>query len=82
MQYMAKETLTFRVESKTRDALDALADALDRDRSYVINEALHAFIETHNWQLAHIGEGLRQAEAGNFVPDAQVNRVLNRLRRR
>jgi predicted transcriptional regulator len=79
---MPKETLTVRVESKTRDALDALAAALDRDRSYVINEALNAFIETHDWHVAHIGEGLRQAESGNFVRDAEVKRVRNRLRRK
>jgi predicted transcriptional regulator len=79
---MAKETLTSRVESKTRDALDALAAALERDRSFVMNEALNAFIETHNWHLAHIEEGLRQADSGEFVPDAKVKRVLTRLRRK
>jgi predicted transcriptional regulator len=79
---MSKETLTVRVESKTRDALDALAAALDRDRSFVINEALNAFIETHDWHVAHIQAGLRQAESGAFVPDVEVKRVLNRLRRK
>jgi hypothetical protein len=30
----------------------------------------------------HIREGLRQAESGNFVPDAQATRILKRLRRK
>jgi len=82
MNDMARQTITVRVEAETREALDTIAAALDRDRSYVVNEALASFIETHRWQVEHIGQGLRQAEAGEFASDAQVNRVLGRLRRR
>ena len=79
---MAKEILTVRVESETREALDALATALDRDRSYLVNEALASYLEVHDWQVSHIREGLRQAKAGNFAPPSEVNRVLARLRRK
>jgi predicted transcriptional regulator len=79
---MPKETLSLRVDSKTLDGLDAIAAALDRDRSFVINEAQNAFIETHDWHVAHIEAGLRQAEGGAFVPDTEVKQVLNRLRRK
>jgi len=74
--------MTVRVEEETREALDTIAAALDRDRSYVVNEALASFIETHRWQVAHIRQGLREAEAGEFASDARVKRVLGRLRRR
>ena len=56
---MSKDTITVRVEPEIRGALDSLATALDRDRSYVINEALAAYIETHSWQVEHIRQGLR-----------------------
>jgi predicted transcriptional regulator len=79
---MSKDTITVRVEPEIRGALDSLATALDRDRSYVINEALAAYIEMHSWQVEHIRQGLREAEAGNFVNDREVKRVINRLRRK
>ena len=79
---MSKDTITVRVEPEIRGALDSLATALDRDRSYVINEALAAYIETHSWQVEHIRQGLREAEAGNFVSDRAVKRVISRLRRK
>ena len=82
MYYMARQTMTVRIEPETRDALDAIAAALDRDRTYVVNEALASFIETHRWQIEHIRQGLREAEAGEFASESQVKRVLGRLRRK
>ena len=79
---MSKDTITVRVEPEVRGALDSLATALDRDRSYVINEALTAYIEMHRWQVEHIRQGLSEAEAGNFVDDREVKRVISRLRRK
>ncbi len=80
MSYMKKETLTVRVGDETREALDAIAAAMDRDRSYVVNEALAAYVETHRWQVEHIRQGLREADAGRFVSDARVKKVFSRLR--
>jgi len=74
--------MTVRVGEETRGALDAIATALDRDRSYVVNEALAMYIETHQWQIEHIRRGLREAEAGKFIPDAQAKKVIDRLRRK
>jgi len=71
-----------RVEDNTRSALDALADALDRDRSYLVNEALDAYLETHRWQVEHIKQGLREADAGQFVDERQVRKIIARLRRK
>lgn len=79
---MSRETLTVRVESDTRKALDGIAEALDRDRSYVVNEALDAYIEVHHWQIDHIQQGLREAKAGKFTPPAEVDQVIARLRRK
>ena len=65
-----------------RRQLDALAEALDRDRSYVVNEALQAYLNTHRWQLEHIKQGIREADAGNFVDERDVRKVIGRLRRK
>ncbi len=82
LSYMPKATMTVRIEPETRSALDAIATALDRDRSYVVNEALAAYVETHRWQIEHIRQGLREAEARKFASEAEVQKVLHRLRRK
>jgi predicted transcriptional regulator len=81
MHYVAKDTLTVRIKPETRDALDAIAANVDRDRSYVVNEALSAYIEIHQWQVEHIQQGLREAKAGKFVSEAAVKKVIGKLRR-
>ncbi len=78
---MDKETITFRVDAEKKDALDAIAAGMDRDRSYILNEAISAYLETHQWQIDHIKEGLRQAKAGKFVSEKEVARALARWRR-
>ena len=75
---VGKETLTFRTESEKRQALDEIARGLDRDRSWVLNAAIDAYLDVHAWQVARIKEGLRQAEAGEFATDEEVARAFRR----
>jgi len=78
---MSKQTITFRVDAQKRKALDAIAAGMDRDRSYVLNEAINNYLEVHQWQVAHIKEGLRQADAGEFAKDSKVSSALARWRK-
>lgn len=71
-----KENVTFRIDSRLKTALDAIAESLDRDRSYALNEAVRAYIELQEWQIKHLKEGLRQADAGEFASDRAVNKHL------
>ena len=74
--------MTVRVEPRTRKVLDGIAAALERDRSYVVNEALKAYIDIHQWQIDHIRQGLREANAGKFASEDEVKKVISRLRRK
>jgi len=74
--------MTVRVEARTRKTLDRIATALDRDRSYVVNQAIEAYIEVHKWHIDHIQQGLREADAGQFVAESDVRRTIARLRRK
>jgi predicted transcriptional regulator len=74
--------MTVRVETRTKKDLDGIAAALERDRSYIVNEALKAYIDVHQWQIEHIRQGLREANAGKFASGAEVKRVTSRLRRK
>ena len=79
---MARETITIRIQPQVRKALEGIAAALDRDRSYVVNQALEAYIDLHQWQVDHIRQGLREANAGKFATEAEVNRTIARLRKK
>jgi len=76
---MARETITIRVRPQVRQALDAIAATLDRDRTYVVNQALEVYIDLHQWQIDHIRLGLRAANAGKFATEAEVKRTIARL---
>ncbi|MFI5362748.1 MAG: CopG family ribbon-helix-helix protein [Elusimicrobiota bacterium] len=78
---MGKQTITFRVDARKKKTLDAIAAGLDRDRSYVLNEAISNYLEIHEWQAAHIKEGLRQAATGSFVKDSEVSAAFRRWRK-
>lgn len=78
---MDKVTITVRVDSSKKKALDEIAAGQDRDRSYILNQAIEAYIETHRWQTAHIEEGLRQANAGEFASDDEVAAAFAKWRK-
>lgn len=73
---MKRTNISFRTRASQIKVLDTLAASLDRDRSYVLNEALTAYVELYRWQMEHIKEGLRQADAGEFAPDEDIDRAL------
>ena len=78
---MAQQTISFRLENKKKKALDAIATALDRDRSYVLNEAIDAYLDVHQLQIEHIKEGIRQADDGEFASEAEVAAAFARWRK-
>jgi predicted transcriptional regulator len=76
---MSKENVTFRIDSEKRTALDAIATAIDRDRSYVINEAINLYLDIHQWQIEEIKKGIAEADAGDFASEEEVQAVFARL---
>ncbi|NEQ26794.1 MAG: ribbon-helix-helix protein, CopG family [Microcoleus sp. SIO2G3] len=76
---MSKENVTFRIDSDKRAAIDAIAAGLDRDRSYILNEAISLYLALHQWQLAEIRQGIAEAEAGDFASADEVQAVFDRL---
>jgi predicted transcriptional regulator len=75
-----KEIITVRVAPRKRAMLDRLARATDRDRSYIVNAAIDAYLDAHAWQIKHVKYGLRQADAGEFATDAEVAAAYDRFR--
>ena len=77
---MSKSTITFRTDSLTKKALEEIARALDRDRSYVLNEALRFYIEAHRLEIEEIKKAVKEADAGEFASPAEVQSVFSKLK--
>lgn len=57
-------------------ALDAIAANMDRDRSYVLNEAIAIYLEMHKWQIEEIKKGIAEADAGDFASEQEIETVF------
>jgi len=77
---MDKSVITFRLDREKKEALDRLASQMDRDRSYLLNEAVSTYLETQAWQLEQIRAGVEEADRGEFASDDEVKRALSRWR--
>lgn len=75
---MKKDVITFRLGIDKKKALDAIAQIMNRDRAYVLNEAVDEFIELYQWQLSHIKKGLEQADGQEFASEEQIKKALKK----
>lgn len=69
-------TVSFRTEESTKQKLDFLATQQNRDRSYIINQAIDYFLELNEWQMAHIEQGVAQANNNEFADEKNVKSVF------
>jgi predicted transcriptional regulator len=79
---MEKQTISFRLEFDKVAALDALADSMKRDRTYLLSEAVQAYLETQQWHLEQIEAGIAEADAGHLVEHSKVKAMAAKWRRR
>ena len=77
----AKGVFTIRVSSELQDRLDAIAEAIDRPRSWVVNRALETFVESEARQIEEIKRGLAEADAGEFATDEETEATFRKWRR-
>ncbi len=73
-----EKTISFRADAEKIDALDSLATAQDRPRSYLINEAITNYIQLHAYQDALVRKGLEDMRKGRVVSHEEV---VSRLKR-
>jgi len=68
---MAK-SVTFRLDEDKLQAIDHLAASMDRDRSYLINEAVNHYLDVQQWHADRIREAVAGADAGEFATAEEV----------
>jgi RHH-type rel operon transcriptional repressor/antitoxin RelB len=76
------ESLTVRLDAKSKRRLDKLATATARSKSVLAADAIRAYLDLYEWQVNEIRAGLREADAGDFASHAQVKAALAKLKRR
>ena len=74
-------TMTVRVPMQLKEQLDQLAQRTARSKSWLAADAIRAYIELHEWQISEIEAGIREADAGEFASQADVEAVFARWTR-
>jgi RHH-type rel operon transcriptional repressor/antitoxin RelB len=73
---MSTTLFSFRISNELKEKLDSLAQATQRSKSFLAAEAIQRYVEEEAWQVAHIQQGIEQADAGKVVAGEDVDRWL------
>ena len=65
-----------RIEKIISERLDALSKSTARSRSFLIAEAVKAYVEDQAWQIEAIEAGVEAANRGEFAPDEKVTKTF------
>ena len=71
------ETLSIRIDAATKKRLDALAVRSRRSKSFLAAEAIAAYVESEEWQLGELQEGIDELDGGREVSQEKVAKWLN-----
>ncbi|MGD9053402.1 MAG: ribbon-helix-helix domain-containing protein [Desulfobacterales bacterium] len=75
---MKTNTVSARLDSETAEKLELLAKATARSRSFLVAEAIEAYVEDQAWQIGAIKKGIEQAEKGEFAKEREVRRTFKK----
>lgn len=70
------ETLSIRIDSGTKQRLDALAKRSKRSKSFLASEAIAAYVLSEEWQLGEIQGGITELDLGQRVSHEKVAKWL------
>jgi predicted transcriptional regulator len=64
--------VSVRLQPQLNEQVAAIASALDRPKSWVIEQAVIDYVAVQNWHLAAIDEGIKAADEGRVVSHEDV----------
>lgn len=76
------KTISFRMDSEKVEALDKIAANMQRDRSFLLNEAIDAYLERSAEFERMVREGQRAAREGRLVEHEEVMRRMAAIGRK
>ena len=71
---MASSTLSVRVDHTQKQKLEALAKSTGRSRSYLAADAIAAYLDVNEWQVAGIKAAIKSIDTHGGVPHAEVKK--------
>ncbi len=74
-------TISFRIAADKVAALDSIAKTMDRDRSYLLNEAVESYLNEQQRFIAMVKEGQEDIRAGRTTSHKEVERVVDEWER-
>jgi RHH-type transcriptional regulator, rel operon repressor / antitoxin RelB len=77
METMPSTTFTVRVEAEVKERLEKLAKCTGRSRSSLAAEALNAYIDVNEWQVAGVQRAMASLDRGDGVPHQEVKDWVN-----
>lgn len=76
---MANTTITIRTDSEIAEKITALAQAMDRSRNWVIEEALRQYVENQVWQIEGIKQAMAALDRGEGIPHEEIMAEMDTL---
>jgi predicted transcriptional regulator len=70
-------TISFRIDPEKVAQLDGIAKAMDRDRSYLLNEAVESYLSEQRRFTAMVEEGREDFRNGRVFGDEEVERMVD-----
>jgi len=70
-------TISFRIDPEKVAQLDLIAKAMDRDRSYLLNEAVESYLAEQKRFAAMVEEGLEASRKGELIDDEEVGAMID-----
>ena len=74
-------TISFRIDSEKVAQLDRIAKAMDRDRSYLLNEAVLIYLSEQQRYIAMVEEGREDIRNGRVFSHDEVERMVGEWER-
>lgn len=71
-QGIAKDIVSLRLQAGTKQRIEALADATNRSRTYIMEEAISSYLKLNEWQIQGILDGLKEVDTGRTAPHETV----------
>lgn len=78
---MTKVNVTCRMDDDRVAGLDRLGEYYDRDRSYLINEAVERYLSYHQWQLDEVDKAIAEANAGELLSEKEFDVEMKKWRK-
>lgn len=69
-----KVNVTFRMGKERIKELDELGKCYDRDRSYIVNEAVEEYLTRRHWQLEEVKRALAEVKEGKVLTEEEFLR--------